>query len=72
MRLRAGETKEITPRLVPGSPFTAAEIAKVKEAVITIEAFADGILVGGMSYLLDPKFKPKPAPKPKSGRRVKI
>lgn len=50
LKLRAGETKEITMRLVPGKDFTVAELAKTKDPVIRIEAYADGILVGGMTY----------------------
>ena len=50
LKLRAGETKEITMRLVPGQDFTAAELSRTKDAAIRIEAYADGILVGGMTY----------------------
>ena len=57
LRLRAGETKEITISLVPGKDFTAAELAKTKDTVIRIEAYAGGILVGGMSYQIAPPAK---------------
>ncbi len=57
-KLLPGETKTIALRLTPGKMFTAAEIAKAKDAVIHVEAYADDILVGGMSYTLDAKLKP--------------
>ncbi len=60
MKLRPGETREIAPTLVPGKPITNEELAKLKGAAIRIEAFAEGLPVGGMTYALDAKYKPKP------------
>src|SRR5207302_4148442 len=54
--LRAGETKTVVLRLKPGKEFTADAVASAKDAVIRVEAYANGILVGGMSYTLDPKM----------------
>ena len=53
LKMRPGETKEITMRLTPGQDVTPAEIAKSKDAAIVIEAYANGILVGGMTFPLD-------------------
>ena len=53
LKMRPGETKEITMRLTPGQEVTPAEIAKSKDAAIVIEAYANGILVGGMTFPLD-------------------
>jgi len=50
LKLRAGESRQIAMKLVPGEPFTAAEVAKWRDAVIRIEGYADGILIGGMTY----------------------
>jgi hypothetical protein len=33
-----------------GETFTAAEVAKWRDALIRITGYADGILIGGMSY----------------------
>ncbi len=52
--LRPGESKTVTLRLKPGKEFTAADVAREKNAQIRVEAYANGILVGGMTYLLDP------------------
>ena len=55
--LKPGESKTVVLRLKPGKDFTAEEVAHAKDAVIHIEARANGILVGGMSYALDPHIK---------------
>jgi hypothetical protein len=62
LRLKSGETKEINMSLTPGEKFTPQEIAKAKDAAIIIEAYADGILVGGMTFPLSAESEPtKPA-----------
>jgi hypothetical protein len=50
LKLGAGGATQIAMRLVPGEPFTAAEIAKLRDAAIRVEGYADGILIGGMTY----------------------
>jgi len=55
--LRVAETKTVVLKLKPGKDFTAEAVRKAKDAVIHIEAYANGILVGGMSYQLDPKLR---------------
>lgn len=56
--LRPGEAKVIVLRLKAGKEFTADDVLKAEDsAVIHVEAYANGILVGGMSYTLDPKMK---------------
>jgi hypothetical protein len=50
LKLSTGESRQIAMRLVPGEPFTAAEVAKWRDAVIRIEGYANGILIGGMTY----------------------
>jgi zinc metalloprotease ZmpB len=56
-KLNAGEQKEVVVRLKTGEDFTVEDVKKAKDAVIHIEAFANGIPVGGMSYQLDPELK---------------
>jgi hypothetical protein len=53
-KLAAGKTTTISMRLVPGEPFTAADLAKEKNPAIRIEAYANGIIVGGMTYEIAP------------------
>lgn len=55
--LKPGETKTVVLQLKPGKDFTADDVRKTKDATIQIEAYANGILVGGMSYQLDPQLK---------------
>src|SRR5262245_11305871 len=57
LKLGAAESAQISMRLVAGEPFEAAEVAKWRDAVIRIEGYADGILIGGMTYPIAPKGK---------------
>jgi hypothetical protein len=50
LKLGPEESTEISMRLVAGEPFTASEVAKWTDALIRIVGYADGILIGGMSY----------------------
>jgi hypothetical protein len=56
--LDAGDTRQVVLRLKAGKEFTPqAVIAAKADTVIHVEARANGILVGGMSYTLDPQRK---------------
>jgi len=55
--LRPGASKTMTLRLKPGKDFAAAAVARARDAEIRVEAYANGILVGGVTYALDPKMK---------------
>jgi hypothetical protein len=55
-RLAPGESREVVMHLARGRDFTAADVAKAGERTIRVVARADGILIGGMSYELDPKL----------------
>jgi hypothetical protein len=70
LKLRPGEGKEISMRLVDGKPFTAAELAKARGPAIRIEAYANGILVGGMTYPVGPARRAKET-KAKPRRKAK-
>jgi hypothetical protein len=55
--LKSGEVKVVVLRLKPGKEFTAQDVVKARSnGVIEVLATADGIVVGGMSYPLDPKL----------------
>jgi hypothetical protein len=55
--LEPGESREVVMRLGQGADFTADDVDKAAERTIRVAARADGILVGGMSYEMDPKLK---------------
>jgi len=50
LKLGPGKSEQIVIRLTAGEPFTAAEAAKWRDALIRVEGYADGILIGGMTY----------------------
>src|SRR5262249_6251997 len=55
--LKPAETKSIVLKLQPGQEFTAEDVSKAKDAVIQIQGIANGIVIGGMSYQLDPQLQ---------------
>lgn len=64
--LRSGKQREIVFDLKPGQDFSKEEIKAVTDRDISIYAYADDILVGGMTYRLDPSIsKPYDTCKPK-------
>jgi hypothetical protein len=56
--LRPSESREIITRLIPGAAFSPADVANNPDKTIHLYGYAAGILVGGMSYNLDPSLKP--------------
>ncbi|MFJ9417732.1 hypothetical protein ACIRPT_26730 [Streptomyces sp. NPDC101227] len=58
--LGAGEARDIMLQLVPGADFTAEEVYASQNRTIVVTGYADGILVGGMSYQLDPDLASEP------------
>ena len=50
-------TRNIVLRLKPGNKFTAGQIRKTRDRNICIEVFADDLLVGGMTYVLEPRAR---------------
>jgi hypothetical protein len=67
--LEPGGGRDVVMRLVAGEVFTAADVGE--NQVIEIEAYADGILVGGMSYTLVDEAKRPVKPKRGSKSRAK-
>jgi hypothetical protein len=47
----------IKPRLVGGQTFTAAEVIAAGQVAIELVVFVDGLVVGGITYVLDPHLK---------------
>lgn len=48
------ESREIRPRLVSGRDFTAGDVTDAGGATVTVLVLADGLIVGGLTYQLDP------------------
>jgi hypothetical protein len=61
--MRAHETRSAVAdsssvlNLIPGKSFTGEEIRRSAGRDIEISLFADGILMGGMTYRIDPDMK---------------
>ncbi|MGE0826164.1 MAG: hypothetical protein AB7G75_17070 [Candidatus Binatia bacterium] len=56
-RLKAREQRLVTFEVHAGMPFTKAEVAATNERDIVVTATADGALLGGMVYRLDPDLE---------------
>ncbi len=65
-QLKAGEKREIQLRLAQGTDFTADEIRSAADRNFNIYLYGNGILMGGMTYRLDPDMK-EPAGKVRPG-----
>jgi len=66
-RLKAGEKRELQIKLVKGAGFTADEIRAVTDRNFVVHPYGNGILMGGMTYHVDPDMKelaPSGRPKP--------
>jgi hypothetical protein len=50
------ESREIRPRLLSGRDFSAGDVIDAGGAAIVILVLADGIVVGGLTYELDPSL----------------
>jgi zinc metalloprotease ZmpB len=57
LRLKAGEQRLLSFELHAGANFTRAEAAAEKLRDIVVSAHADGALLGGMVYQLDPEIE---------------
>ena len=61
------ESVQLVPKLIAGKDFTVAEVVSTGDRTIQVTGYADGILLGGMAYELDPSLK-RPGPtKPGKG-----
>ena len=60
-RLKPGEKRRVELRLVAGTKFTADDIRNSDDRNINVKLQANGMLLGGMTYLVDPdRVKPNP------------
>jgi hypothetical protein len=57
-QLQPGGSRHMNIRLVPGRDFTPADVNSASDQTIHLYGYAGGILVGGMSYVIDPNAKP--------------
>ena len=55
--LRPGDSQVITMKMIPGADFTPGDIP-AGDKTVHLWGYAGGILVGGMTYTLDPTVKP--------------
>jgi hypothetical protein len=62
--LPARGDRKVVFSLVPGEPFQASDVAAGKDDLIEIRTRIDGLLVGGMSYHVDPSLKEPPRETP--------
>jgi zinc metalloprotease ZmpB len=65
--LGPGEKRLITIELVPGHDFTADDVSGTSDRDIAVTLLADDMVLGGMTYRLDPSLK-RPPRRPKYGR----
>ncbi|MCX6877961.1 MAG: hypothetical protein NTW21_29720 [Verrucomicrobia bacterium] len=56
-RLKAREQRLVTFEVHSGVPFTTAEVTEAAERDIVVTATADGALIGGMVYRIDPEIE---------------
>ncbi len=62
--LKAGEKRRVQLKLKKGSEFTKVEIEGAADRMINVSLLANGILLGGMSYYVDPNLN-----KPSGGKQ---
>lgn len=48
------ESRAIRPRLVSGRDFSAGDVTDAGGVLVTVLVLADGLIVGGLTYVLDP------------------
>lgn len=58
--LAPGAERRVTIRLRLGRQFTAAEVEQARDRAIRVHVLADDIVLGGMTYVLDPQLKRAP------------
>ena len=58
------ESVQLVPKLIAGKDFTVAEVVGTGDRTIHVTGYANGILLGGMAYELDPSLKRPGSTKP--------
>ena len=56
VRLKAREQRLVTFDVHAGTPFTKADVVDTAERDIVVTATADGAIIGGMVYRIDPEL----------------
>jgi hypothetical protein len=69
--LEPRSARDVVMRILPGRDFVVDHVHGAEDPVIRVEALADGILVGGMSYPLLADHKKATRSKPRSKSAVK-
>lgn len=68
--LRPGEKRQVQLGLAAGRPFDARELERVEDRDYVVEVFGNGMVVGGMTYRVDPRLDASAAaPRPETHRR---
>ena len=67
-QLKAGQKRKVQLALKAGSAFTKADIAGASDRMINVSLLANGILLGGMSYYVDPNLDKPSGGKPTVGK----
>jgi hypothetical protein len=57
IRLKAREQRLVTFEVQPGTSFTRADVENTSERDIVVTAMADGAIIGGMTYRIDPSIE---------------
>ena len=69
--LEPGESRDVVMRLTRGKDFTPSDVEAAGDPAIAVQARMDGIVVGGMTYRLDPTLdrpnRPHGGPNPAPG-----
>ncbi len=66
-RLRPGEKRRIELSVTPGAAFTADDIRNSADRTIRVRLLGNGMIVGGMTYQIDPDRMGPSGGKPKPG-----
>ena len=57
--LKSGEKADVTLDVTKGRDFTPDDVRQMRDPSLVVEAFADGLLVGGVTYAIDPAIGTK-------------
>lgn len=57
VRLKSGQQRLVTFDVQPGAPFTKADVLATAQREIVVSATADGAIIGGMVYHIDPELE---------------
>ncbi len=64
-RLEPGAKRRMDLQLTRGADFVADDVRATADRDITVHVLADGLIIGGMTYVVDPELKRRPKPQAK-------